>query len=346
MLDLTGPELTGEERELLLHPLVGGVILFSRNYESPEQLTALTSLIHGLREPRLLIAVDQEGGRVQRFRAGFTRLPPPGNLGSVYEHDPQRALSLAEACGWVLAAELGFAGVDLTFAPVLDLARARSTVIGDRAFHADPQIVAELARAQMRGMRRAGMRAVGKHFPGHGSVEADSHHSLPVDNRDLETIRLEDLLAFERMISYGLAAVMPAHVVYPRVDLKPAGFSDYWLQVVLRGQLGFKGAIFSDDLSMAGAASMGDFSARAKAALDAGCDMVLVCNDRSGAVAVLEALRLSPSPVSAARLASMQPQREAGIEALARDSHYRSSVKAVAALQQEPELALRDDRFP
>nr|MBS0021581.1 beta-N-acetylhexosaminidase [Gammaproteobacteria bacterium] len=344
MLDLAGPELVAEERELLLHPLVGGVILFSRNYESPEQLTALTSVIHGLREPRLLIAVDQEGGRVQRFQAGFTRLPASANLGLLYDQDKRRGLALAEACGWVLAAELGFAGVDFSFAPVLDLARSRSAVIGDRAFHSDPEIVAELARACMRGMRQAGMRAVGKHFPGHGSVEADSHHTLPVDHRTLETIRWEDMRAFERMVQYGLAAVMPAHVVYSQVDPNPAGFSRYWLHVILRGELGFQGAVFSDDVNMAGAASMGDFGARASAALTAGCDMVLVCNNRPGAVAILEELRLAPNPVSAMRLAGMHPQRHAaGREALATSTVYRASVEAVLALQQAPGLALRDD---
>ena len=345
MLDLSGPELMAEERELLLHPLVGGVILFSRNYESPEQLTALTSAIHSLREPSLLVAVDQEGGRVQRFRAGFTRLPAAARFGSLYDRDKRRALELAEACGWVLAAELGFAGVDFTFAPVLDLSRGRSTVIGDRAFHSDPEIVADLARAYMRGMRQAGMRAVGKHFPGHGSVEADSHHTLPVDERSAETIRLEDMRAFERMVSYGLAAVMPAHVVYPQVDAKPAGFSRHWLQAMLRGQLGFKGAVFSDDLTMAGAASMGDFAARADAALTAGCDMVLVCNDRPGAVAILDGLRRSLGPGSATRLASMRPHGMAGREALAVNAHHRASVEAVAALQREPELALLDDQL-
>jgi beta-N-acetylhexosaminidase len=345
MLDLSGPELMAEERELLLHPLVGGVILFSRNYESPEQLMALTSAIHQLREPRLLVGVDQEGGRVQRFQVGFTRLPAAASLGTVYDQDPRRALALAEACGWVLAAELGFAGVDLSFAPVLDLRRSLSTVIGDRSFHSDPQIVAELARVCMRGMRQAGMRAVGKHFPGHGSVEADSHRTLPVDPRTLETIRMEDMLAFERMVQYGLAAIMPAHIVYSKVDQKPAGFSRHWLQDILRGQLAFKGAIFSDDLSMAGAAGTGDFPARARAALTAGCDMLLVCNDRPGALAILDELRASPNPVSAARLAIMHPQRVPEREALATNANYRASVEAVAALQREPELALRDDRL-
>lgn len=334
MLDLAGPELMAEEREILRHPLVGGVILFSRNYESPEQLTGLTSAIHSLREPPLLVAVDQEGGRVQRFQGGFTRLPAAASLGSVYDHDKQRSLALAEACGWVLAAELRFVGVDFSFAPVLDLGRGCSTVIGDRAFHADPEVVAVLARSYTQGMRQTGMAAVGKHFPGHGSVEADSHHSLPVDDRFSASIELEDMLPFERMIKYGLAAVMPAHVVYSRIDANPAGFSRHWLQVVLRGRLGFTGAVFSDDVSMAGATSMGDFSARADAALTAGCDMVLVCNDRPGAVAILDGLRRSRDPVSEARLANMRPQGEGGRDSFPASAHYRAGVEAVVAFQR------------
>ncbi|MGF1614922.1 MAG: beta-N-acetylhexosaminidase [Gammaproteobacteria bacterium] len=342
MLDLAGPELTQEERELLAHPLVGGVILFSRNYESPEQLNALTSAIHGLRQPRLLVAVDQEGGRVQRFRTGFTALPAAASLGILYDRDARRALELAEARGWVLAAELGFVGVDLAFAPVLDLARGRSAVIGDRAFHRDPEVVARLGRASMVGMRRAGMRCVGKHFPGHGSVGADSHHTLPIDGRALAILRGQDMLPFQRLIGSGLAAIMPAHVVYSQVDSKPACFSRHWLLSILRQEMGFRGALFSDDVSMAGAASMGDFTARAEAALAAGCDMVLVCNQREGAVAILERLAFAPHPSSSLRLVSLVPRRYAECEVLAADVRYRASVEAVVALQREPELALDD----
>ncbi len=345
MLDLVGPELMAEEREMLLHPLAGGVILFSRNYESFEQLSALTSAIHGLREPPLLIAVDQEGGRVQRFQAGFTRLPPAASLGSLYDNEKRRSLALAETCGLVLAAELTRVGVDFSFAPVLDLARGRSAVIGDRAFHSDPEVVAELASSYVQGMRNAGMAAVGKHFPGHGSVEADSHHSLPVDDRTLKSIAAADMIAFERMINDGLAALMPAHVVYSRVDPMPAGFSKHWLQNILRGRLGFTGAVFSDDVSMAGATSMGDFPARAHAALTAGCDMVLVCNDRAGAVAILEGLRHSADPVSDARLANMRQQGEGRRDSVAATACYRTGVETVAAFLRDDGLVIGGNRL-
>ena len=225
MLGLEGPELSAQERELLRHPLVGGVILFTRNYQSPAQLTALTGVIHALRQPRLLIAVDHEGGRVQRFRDGFTRLPAVRRLGELYDQDRMRAKQLARGTGWLMAAELRAVGVDFSFAPVLDLDHGVSSIIGDRAFHSDPEAVADLAHAYVSGMQKAGMEAVGKHFPGHGGIAADSHLELPVDPRPLAVLETADLLAFERMIHYGLAALMPAHVRYPAVDDQPAGFS-------------------------------------------------------------------------------------------------------------------------
>jgi beta-N-acetylhexosaminidase len=290
VVDVAGLELAPGERELLAHPLVGGVILFARNYDSPEQLRALTRAIHAVRSPALLIAVDHEGGRVQRFADGFTRLPPMRALGRIYDDDPALAENLAGAVGVVLASELAAHGVDFSFAPVLDIDFGSSSVIGDRAFHSEPAAVARLAAALAGGMRRVGMGAVGKHFPGHGYVRADSHHEVPVDDRDLATIEANDLAPYRALIGAGLAGVMPAHVIYPRVDARPAGFSPVWLQEILRGRLGFDGIVFSDDLSMEGARVAGGIVERGRAALEAGCDMVLVCNAREAAERLLEGL--------------------------------------------------------
>lgn len=277
LADLVGVRITPEERELLLHPQVGGVILFARNFESAGQLAELTAEIHALRSPRLLVAVDHEGGRVQRFREGFTLIPAMRKLGLLWEKDEEAGLRLARACGRVLAAELRACGVDLSFAPVLDLDHGPSGVIGDRAFHRAPDVVAALAAALTRGMRDGGMAACGKHFPGHGFVAADSHLDTPVDMRPLAVIERDDILPFRRLVSAGLEAVMPAHVVYPMVDHAPAGFSRVWLDY-LRANLGFKGLIFSDDLSMEGAKAHGGVVERGLAALAAGCDMLLLCN--------------------------------------------------------------------
>jgi len=338
MLDLEGTSLSAEERELLAHPLVGGVILFSRNFESPQQVAALVEAIHGVRTPRLLVAVDHEGGRVQRFREGFVRLPPAGSLAAPYDADHGRGRRLAEACGWVMAAELRAVGIDFSFAPVLDLDRGVSTVIGDRAFHRNPEAVADLAHHYMLGMRRAGMAATGKHFPGHGAVAADSHTDLPVDERRAEDILAEDVLPFERTIHYGLAGVMPAHVVYSAIDPLPAGFSPFWLKEVLRHRLGFEGVIFSDDLSMAGAEAAGGYLERAEAALDAGCDMVLACNNRKGALQVLQGLKRRPDPVSQARLARMHGRHPVTRAELHQDPAWREAVQAVGRLVADPSL--------
>jgi beta-N-acetylhexosaminidase len=304
MVDVGGRSLAPAEAEMLRHPLVGGVILFARNYESPAQLRGLCAAIHELREPALAIAVDHEGGRVQRFLDGFTRLPPMRSLGRVYERDPAFAENLATAVGLVLAAELRAHGVDLSFAPVLDIDFGSSSVIGDRAFHSTPAGVALLAGALVEGMRRAGMGAVGKHFPGHGWVRGDSHHEIPVDERDLATIELQDLVPYRALIGKGLTGVMPAHVIYPRVDARPAGFSPVWLQDILRGRLGFDGIVFSDDLSMEGASAAGGIVERARAALAAGCDMVLVCNDPAAATELLDGL--GPAVLSPARCSSLR----------------------------------------
>lgn len=343
MLGIPGFELAGDDRELLVHPAVGGVILFDRNYQSPRQLTVLVEDIHGLREPRLLVAVDQEGGRVQRFRSQFTPLPAPACFGALYDEDADRARRLVRDCGWLMAAELRACGVDFSFAPSLDLRTRDSVVIGNRALHPDPEAVAVLAHAFMTGMGRAGMCAVGKHFPGHGSVAGDSHLLLPVDERDLETIRGADMLVFERMIHYGLPAVLAAHVVYSKVDARPAGYSKRWLGQVLRGELGFTGAVFSDDLGMAGASLPGGPSEQARLALEAGCDMILLCNDRSAAQAVIEENVHRDSAVRSARLARMHGRNKSSWKELLADPRHRDTAAAIGALEPAPELDLGDE---
>ena len=305
MLDVRGTALSGEERQRLSHPLAGGVILFARNYENPAQLEALCAEIHALKSPPLLIAADQEGGRVQRFREGFTRLPPMRRLGEEWDQHPQRAKELAWDAGYVLGAELRARGVDLSFTPVLDLDYGASGVIGDRAFHRDPQAVTELAHALMNGLKEAGMGACGKHFPGHGFIAADSHVALPVDERDYTDLELADLRPFQALIDFGLPAVMPAHVAYPKIDSRPAGFSPLWLKKILREEMGFAGMIFSDDLCMEGASAAGGITARAVAALDAGCDMALICNHPELADEALANLDYQWPADSRARLARL-----------------------------------------
>ncbi len=338
MVDLAGPELSAGERERLRHPLVGGVILFARNYESPEQIAALVEEIHGLRSPRLLVAVDQEGGRVQRFRDGFTRLPPAGRLGELWRRDPAQARRCAREAGWLMAAELRAVGVDLSFAPVLDLDRGVSGVIGDRALGRDPEQVAELGRQWMLGMREAGMAATGKHFPGHGGVRADSHHETAVDARSYSDLALEDLLPFERLIHAGLPAVMMAHVIFPAVDPVPAGFSGRWIGGILRGELGFTGAVFSDDLSMAGAGGVGGPLERARAALAAGCDMVLVCNDPEAQDRVLGGLADLDQPVSHLRLVPLHGRPAPDRAALQGSPRWEQARALVRSYDPDPLL--------
>lgn len=342
MLDLTGTELDAEEREILRHPAVGGIILFARNFESPEQVAALTAAVHELRDPHLLVAVDQEGGRVQRFREGFTRLPPAGRLGELGDRHPGNARRAAGAVGWLMAAELRAVGVDFSFAPVLDLNRGVSRVIGDRAFGEGVNRVSDLALAWSEGVRAAGMAAVGKHFPGHGGVAADSHAELPSDDRPFQDIEMEDLVPFERLIHRGLEAVMPAHVIYPRVDPNPAGFSSFWLRQVLRERLGFQGVIFSDDLNMAAAAAGGGYAERAGAALEAGCDVLLVCNNRPAALEVIESLRNHDDPTVHLRCLRMHGRGGFERERLHLDPRWEQGLRAVAELEalEAPSLDL------
>lgn len=332
MLDLAGPTLQAEERERLRHPLVGGVILFTRNYESPEQIAELTHTIRAARSRPILIGVDHEGGRVQRFRAGFGALPAAGTIGRLYAEEPRRAVRLAEASGWLMARELRTVDIDFSFAPVLDIDRGISRAIGDRAFHREPSVVATLAHAFMTGMSRAGMAATGKHFPGHGGVEADSHVAIPTDDRTLDAIKAEDWVPFVHMMQAGLAAVMPAHVIYPSVDAQPAGFSRVWLQQVLRTELKFEGVIFSDDLSMEGAKVAGGVLDRAHAALGAGCDMILVCNDPSAAETVLNGLGSYANPAAQARLARMQGRGRVTRAELISDPAYIQALEMIATL--------------
>ncbi len=298
MLDVAGLTLSEHEKDVINHPNTGAVILFARNYQDPGQVTQLITSIRNARNGQILIAVDQEGGRVQRFQNGFTRLPPA----CCYADAPE----LAETAGWLMAAELLAVGVDFSFAPVLDIDCGISDVIGNRSFSTESILATALASAFRKGMNAAGMAATGKHFPGHGAVAADSHLDLPVDDRDLETVLAKDLLPFKTLISEGLEAIMPAHVVYKNIDPNPAGFSPFWIQQILRKELGFKGVVFSDDLSMEGAASVGTFPERARLAQEAGCDMLLVCNNPSAAEQVLDALPIANDPLREQRLARMR----------------------------------------
>lgn len=325
VIDIEGLRLTERERERLRHRLVGMVILFARNYESPAQLAALTAEIHALRDPPLLVAVDHEGGRVQRFRPGFTAIPAMGELGRLWDRDVLGACRTAVSTGYVLAAELRAHAVDFTFAPVLDLDWKRSGVIGDRAFHADPRTVAMLANHFCHGLLLAGMANCGKHFPGHGWAAADSHYALPVDERPLPEILAADAAPY-RWLGAALTSVMPAHVVYARVDRAPATFASGWIEDTLRRRLGFSGIVFSDDLSMEGARVAGGLLDSAQAALDAGCDMILVCNDTASADRVLDGLRWTRTDLFTERLARITPAgAPLTLDDLARSATYRNA---------------------
>jgi len=343
MCDLRGVQLEADEREMLCHPHVGGVILFTRNFESVEQISELTKSIHELRQPRLLIAVDHEGGRVQRFREGFSRLPACAlfsECGTINHAEP-----IAQQAGWLMAAELLAVGVDLSFAPVLDVGGTISQVIGDRAFHTRPENVSRLARAYMKGMKEAGMAAVGKHFPGHGSVVEDSHVAIPYDKRSLADIRMHDLIPFERMIHAGLPALMPAHVIYPEIDKHPAGFSEFWLKKILRQELEFQGTIFSDDLSMAGAEIMGSYPERAEAALNAGCDMVLACNNQEGALSILDNATIPDSVELQSRLIRMHGHFVPSLDELKKTDLWKQRSELIVNIEKQPELDLGNDNL-
>ena len=340
MVDIAGQELTADDRVLLADPVVGGVILFSRNYHSLEQLENLVQSIQAIKTPRLLIAVDQEGGRVQRFKDGFTILPAMRRFGEIYDADQKKALQLARQCGWLMASEVCSTGVDISFAPVLDIDKGVSTVIGDRAFHNDPFVVGKIAQAFIAGMQDAGMQATGKHFPGHGSIAADSHVAMPVDERSLREIEMDDLKPFQFMVEAGINALMMAHVIYSHIDPRPAGFSSFWMKAILRKKMHFQGAIFSDDLSMEGAVIAGDYNQRAKTALDAGCDMILVCNNRTAAWEVVKSLTGYEDPASSLRLAHLHRKHPVSRETLVSESRWQEAKDLLAKYVEDLSLNL------
>lgn len=330
ILDVGGEQLDSDDQTLLSDPLVGGVILFSRNYSSVPQLCQLVTEIRKI-NPRMIIAVDHEGGRVQRFQGDFTAIPAMQRLGALYQRDPQQAYLLAHETGWLMAAELIACGLDISFAPVLDVDDHFSTIIGDRSFSANPKTTLSLATAFITGMHEAGMAVTGKHFPGHGGVSADSHVELPVDERTLDELRSRDLIPFKNLIQ-ALDAIMPAHILFPKIDALPVGFSPYWLQTVLRGQMGYQGVIFSDDLSMEGAVVAGDFGERALKALRAGCTSVLVCNNRAGALAALDALRAHSQEIPKSGLENMRARSQHAWSTLASSRRAQGIRNSLASL--------------
>jgi beta-N-acetylhexosaminidase len=340
MLDIDGLALSPADRDLLREPAVGGVILFARNFESVEQVTDLIAEIRALRSPPLLIAVDHEGGRVQRFREGFTNMPPMRYIGREYDRDRESGLKVSRQAGWLIGSELRAAGIDLSFAPCVDIDWGVSDVIGNRSFHRKPDAVSELAEAFARGLQRAGMAAVAKHFPGHGAVVADSHLHLPVDRRDYGLI-LDDMRPYERMMNVGVVAgVMLAHIVYQNIDNMPAGFSEYWIQRELRTRLSFGGAVFCDDLSMKATSSYGRMPERARLALEAGCDMILVCNDRDAAHQAVDALPDYSNPLSLVRLARLRGTGQLLRETLLASDEWQTAHELFEKRSERPELRL------
>ena len=324
---MVGTQLGDEDRERLRHPAAGAVILFARNYENPEQLRLLVEEMQKLRDPELLVCVDHEGGRVQRFREGFTAIRPMRELGRLWDRDHEAATQAARSTAFIIAAEIGAHGIDFSFAPVLDLDYGASSVIGDRALHFDPNAVGALAGAIVQGFADAGMAAVGKHFPGHGFAGSDTHVDVARDERPFPEIFRKDLAPYRAAMKAGLAGVMPAHVVFPQCDAEPAGYSKYWLQEVLRGKLGFDGLIFSDDLSMAGASTVGGPPERARAALAAGCDMVLLCNDPEGQNKLLESL----GDMQAGNAERLERMRKKGGRDLRKSVAYREAQEALTS---------------
>ncbi len=340
MLDINGQTLSPSDRSLLVEPAVGGVILFERNYRSPGQLVDLVAGIRALRTPALLIAVDHEGGRVQRFREGFTALPPMRRIGAAYDSDPEEGERLARTAGWLIGAELRSVGIDLAFAPCLDLDWGLSAIIGNRAFHSRAEVVTTLAAAFVQGMRSAGMAAVGKHFPGHGAVVPDSHVELPVDRRDYGEI-LDDLTPYEGLIRRRLlAGVMTSHIVYRELDERPATFSAHWLKSELRQRLGFEGAVFSDDLSMQATRRFGNMPERVRAALGAGCDMAIICNDRPAAQSAVRALGDFSHPPSLVRLARLHGTGGELRETLRASDEWQQANESLEQLGERPRLEL------
>lgn len=325
MADVDGLVLTDDDKAFLANDTLGGVILFRRNVQNPVQVRALTDSMRAVNS-NLIISADQEGGRVARFRNGFTPLPAMGQLGGIYDNNQKLALSLAYDTGYLMACEVLAVGVDISFAPVLDIDGC-SLVIGDRAFHANPQVVTVLSSRFIDGMNDAGMKATGKHFPGHGSIAPDSHVSDAVDTRSLDEIWDCDLVSFKNNLS-KLDALMPAHVIFSQIDNKPAGFSKIWLQEILRGKMGYDGVIFSDDLSMKAAHVAGDITARIKSAIDAGCDMALVCNSRDDAICAVEFARTMPDvPNRFGRMKSIIPTWQGNLVNTCQTFSYYNTAK-------------------
>ena len=339
MIDVRGPSLEPDEREWLESPLVGGVILFKRNFASVAQLTALVAEIHAVRQPPLLVTVDQEGGRVQRFREPFFRLPPLRALGRLYDEDRARALDAAAACGWLMAAELRAVGVDLSFTPCVDLDRGLAEVIGDRALHRNAGAVAALARRLAVGASKAGMAVTAKHFPTHAGAHSDSHTEFAVDNRALDELD-DDLQPYRDLIRNGLPAVMVAHVTFPAIDPRPASLSSWWINDYLRGELEFKGAVISDDLSMVGASVVGSAAARVHAALEAGCDLVLLCNAPDQVPPVLESLQGYVNPKAQLRLTRLHGRGEHQWDTLHASAEWLRALELVVPLCAVPKLEL------